>query len=90
MRPGDCTSAGSAGDTDTVSLVPCNEPHGQEVYSVIASTDTSYPGGEALAARGEQQCLTGLGDLVTEVPEGVPFSTYYPVKQPGKKTMTAR
>lgn len=78
LRPGDCITDASVEDSDMVPLVPCDEPHGQEVYAVITSTDTSYPGGGALAARGDEQCLSGLSGLGSQVPEGIPFSYLLP------------
>lgn len=78
LRPGDCISEGTAVDSDMVPLVPCDEPHSQEVFAVITSTEMAYPGGGALAARGDEQCLAGLGDLDSQVPEGVSFSYLLP------------
>jgi hypothetical protein len=83
LRPGDCISEFSS--EDMVPLAPCDEPHGQEVYSVITSTEMSYPGSEALAARADQQCLADLGDLVTQVPEGIPFSYLLPTETTWQK-----
>ena len=78
VRPGDCMSEGSAGDTDMVPLVPCDEPHGQEVFAVIDYAEQSYPGSGALAAFGDMACSTALGDFSDQVPEGVPFSYLMP------------
>ena len=78
LRPGDCITTGAGQGSDMVPLVPCDKPHNQEVFAVIASTDTSYPGGGALAALGDEQCLSGLGGLGSQVPEGMPFSYLLP------------
>jgi hypothetical protein len=80
LRPGDCIVEGTA-ETDMVPLVPCDEPHSHEVFAVIASSEQSYPGIEALVTFADVACLTVLGDYGVELTQGVAFSYLVPTER---------
>ena len=65
-----------------VPLVPCGEPHSQEVFAVIRypeqSSEQSYPGDGALAAFGDLACSTALSDFSSKVLDWVIFSYLLP------------
>jgi hypothetical protein len=61
LRAGDCIDAADAeGDIDSVSLVPCAEPHTQEVFALVDSTESAYPGAAELALWADATCLAQL------------------------------
>ncbi len=61
LRPGDCIDAADAeGDIDEVLLVPCAEPHTQEVFALVDNPDSSYPGAAELALWADASCLADL------------------------------
>ena len=81
LRPGDCVGDVSdlAGDTDELPLVPCEEPHTQEVFAVIRHPDDVYPGAGAVATFADRACLTALdAELDLTVDDGIAFSYLFP------------
>jgi len=81
LRPGDCIGADDSlsGDVDEVPLVPCSEPHAQEVFAVVRHPDGAYPGGGAVATFADRACLTALeADLDLTIDEGIAFSYLLP------------
>lgn len=61
LRAGDCIDAADAeGDIDSVALVPCAEPHTQEVFALVDSTESAYPGAAELALWADAACLAQL------------------------------
>ena len=61
LRPGDCIDAADAeGDIDEVLLVPCVEPHTQEVFALVDNPDPAYPGAAELALWADASCLADL------------------------------
>jgi hypothetical protein len=81
LRPGDCVDDVSdlAGDTDELPLVPCEEPHSQEVFAVIRHPDDAYPGAGAVATFADRACLTALdAELGLSIDDGIAFSYLLP------------
>jgi len=84
LRPGDCIGdvSGLAGDTDEVPLVPCDEPHSQEVFAVIRHPEDDYPGAGAVAAYADRSCLTALEvELGLSIDDGIAFSYLLPTQE---------
>jgi hypothetical protein len=85
LRPGDCITDDIPADDDMVPLVPCDEPHSQEVFAVIAFPDgppeQSYPGAGALASFGDIACSTALEDFNIQITDGVAFSYLLPTEE---------
>ena len=81
LRPGDCVGDVSdlRGDTDQIPLVPCEEPHSQEVFAVIRHPDEAYPGAGAIATFADRACLTALdAELDLSIDDGIGFSYLLP------------
>ena len=81
LRPGDCIGADDSlsGDVDEVPLVPCSEPHAQEVFAVVRHPDDAYPGAGAVATFADRACLTSLeSDLDLTIDDGIAFSYLLP------------
>lgn len=81
LRPGDCIGADDSlsGDVDEVPLVPCSEPHAQEVFAVVLHPDDAYPGAGAVATFADRACLTALeADLDFTFDDGIAFSYLLP------------
>lgn len=84
LRPGDCIGAadGLDGAAEEVPLVPCAEPHTQEVFAVIRHPEDIYPGAAAVAMFADRACLTALeseSDLMSD--DGIAFSYLLPTRE---------
>jgi hypothetical protein len=61
LRPGDCLDATDAeGDISDVTVVPCADPHTQEVFATVEHPDSVYPGASELAVWADAACLSEL------------------------------
>lgn len=62
LQAGDCLAPAPelTGEVSDLPVVPCDEPHTQEVFGVVQHPDDSYPGAEAVAAWADGACLTEL------------------------------
>jgi hypothetical protein len=81
LRPGDCIGAtdGLSGDVAEVPLVPCSEPHTQEVFAVVRHPEDAYPGAGAVATFADRACLTALdAELDLSIDDGVAYSYLLP------------
>jgi hypothetical protein len=81
LRPGDCLLVDDSlqGDVDEVPLVPCDEPHSQEVFAIVRHPDDAYPGAGAVATFADTACLGALeAELDLTVDDGVAFSYLLP------------
>lgn len=60
LRVGDCfdSASASSGRTSSVELVPCDEPHGAEVFFLTDHSGGLFPGEAALNAFGETACIS--------------------------------
>jgi len=85
LRPGDCIGDTSqlAGDVDTVPLVPCDEPHTQEVFALFLHPDDAYPGPGPVATFADFSCLQALETIVGPTAtskDGLAFSYLLPTE----------
>jgi hypothetical protein len=85
LRVGDCVklppiTAGEAKEADLVTVVPCSTPHNAQVFTIIQSTDLTYPGQSALTQEGLHACAVqavsfiGTSSSNLEVVDFVPSS----------------
>ncbi|MFT3852751.1 MAG: septum formation family protein [Ilumatobacteraceae bacterium] len=58
LREGDCLDPPTdlSGEIADIKLVPCDDPHTQEVFGKVEATDDAYPGAEALATEASGAC----------------------------------
>ena len=80
VKVGDCSNSNLSQISDKLDLVPCDEPHALEAYSIVASTATTYPGADALDVFAEQSCIDEFfGYVGVELPQSIHYYTYvYP------------
>jgi hypothetical protein len=64
LRVGDCLNMITADEVDSVPVVPCDEPHGEEVFHDFQMPDGEYPGDEAVIAAAEESCLAAFEPFV--------------------------
>jgi hypothetical protein len=62
LQIGDCLTPAPelTGEVAELPVVPCAEPHTQEVFGIVPHPDDSYPGAAAVAAWADGACLTEL------------------------------
>lgn len=86
IEVGDCVNeallSGGGDETDSIPVVPCDEPHDSEVYAAFDVDYAEFPGVDQLQADGEERCLAEFEPFI-----GVPydqsaiyFSSYYPTE----------
>ena len=80
VKVGDCSNSNLSQIVDNLDLVPCDEPHSLEAYSIVTSTATTYPGADALEVFAEQSCIDEFfGYVGVELPQSILYYTYvYP------------
>lgn len=68
IRVGDCLNSSSvvsdSGQIDHVPIVPCDQPHEDEVYYSYDLPDGDYPGEDAIIADADTECIAQFGDFV--------------------------
>lgn len=64
LRPGDCLDPpdGVTGEIADLPVVPCDEPHRQEVFALVAHDDEVYPGATEVATWADGACVNALED----------------------------
>jgi hypothetical protein len=62
LKPADCLDPPPdlTGEINDIKVVPCTQPHTQEVFATVASAATAYPGAEALATEGSAACVGAM------------------------------
>lgn len=81
LRAGDCLDAPPdlSGEVDDIQLVPCDDPHTQEVYAVVAHPDERFPGVDEMVGFADGACLTELeSELSLTLDDGVFISYLLP------------
>lgn len=75
LRVGDCLAPEPdlTGEISDVPVVPCTEPHSQEVFGAVEHPDGAYPGAAALATWADGACL---GELATSLGLGLEDGLY--------------
>ena len=56
LKVGDCKMEDVAGEIQDTDVVPCSEPHDEEVYFEFELADGDFPDEETISAEGETQC----------------------------------
>lgn len=62
LQDGDCLDPDPelVGEVDQVPVVPCDQPHAQEVFAAVDLDEQPYPGAEAVARQADGACLGAL------------------------------
>lgn len=67
IRVGDCLNTSDLDTTDEVSdvpVVPCSDPHEDEVYHAYTLEDGEYPGEEAIVADADTTCVAEFATFI--------------------------
>ena len=85
LAEGDCFNDEESEEVSDVEIVPCDEPHQNEVYAVVLieePPELAYPGSDRVSDLAAQLCLEHFEDFV-----GLPYidslldvSTLYPTQ----------
>ena len=81
LRAGDCLDPDPdlSGEVDHIPVVPCDEPHRQEVFAVVTHPEDAYPGAAGVAEFADVACPQELDDgLGLSLADGVLFSYLLP------------
>lgn len=81
LEQGDCLDPAPdvTGDIDEIQVVPCDQPHLQEVYATVEHPDDAYPGASEVAAFADGACVAQLDEqLGLSLDDGVFFSYLLP------------
>ncbi len=69
IRVGDCLNTSELGeDISSVPVVPCGDPHEDEVFHSFDLVDGEFPGDDAINAQVEPICIAEFGDFI-----GLPY-----------------
>ncbi|MCA1306498.1 septum formation family protein [Microbacterium sp. 2216-1] len=64
LQVGDCKMEDQSGEILDTTVVPCDEPHDEEVYDEFAMADGDFPGVDAIQAEAETYCVESFGEFV--------------------------
>jgi len=67
LRVGDCFTEVQDVEKEiifTVPVVPCSEPHSDEVFALVTLPDGDFPGQEAIYDQGEELCIAEFDAFV--------------------------
>jgi hypothetical protein len=64
VRVGDCLDMATGEVVETVPVVPCDEPHSDEVFHDFAVADGEFPGDDELASAAEDGCIAAFDSFV--------------------------
>ncbi|MGR2751403.1 septum formation family protein [Agromyces arachidis] len=64
LRVGDCLDMVVADQVESVPVVPCSEPHSDEVYHDFQMPDGEFPGDDAVNSAAETGCLDAFQPFV--------------------------
>lgn len=81
LEVGDCLDpdADASGEISEIPIVPCDDPHTQEVFGVVTHPDETYPGATEVASFADGACLSELeSSLGLTLDDGLFFSYLLP------------
>lgn len=70
LRVGDCLEMVEGAEVETVPVVPCDQPHTDEVYHDFELADGDFPGDDAVNAAAEEGCIAAFEPFA-----GAPYDT---------------
>lgn len=83
LTVGNCLQAAPSRMSDTVTVVPCSEPHGAQVISQFTPTTASYPSDEAQYEEDTRDAC--IGSIQPLIPDGITTDDlFYSYLRPSK------
>lgn len=64
VKVGDCFNDQDGTEITDIPVVPCSEPHDNEVYYEFAMSEGDFPGDETITAEAETTCADAFADFV--------------------------
>ena len=64
LEVGDCFAEVPEGDVLTVPVVPCAEPHADEVFAQTSLPGGDFPGDDAIFAQADEFCIAEFNSFV--------------------------
>jgi hypothetical protein len=67
LRVGDCFTESQDAEEEiisTVPVVPCSEPHSDEVFALVTLPDGDFPGQDAIYSQAEELCIAEFESFV--------------------------
>jgi Septum formation len=64
LEVGDCYGEVPEGDVVTVPVVPCSEPHSEEVFAAVSLPNRDFPGEDAILAQADELCFAEFESFV--------------------------
>lgn len=61
---GDCFDTSETAEVETVEVVPCTRPHGNEVFALFDLEGDEFPGDQVAAELAEEGCIERFEDYV--------------------------
>lgn len=61
---GDCFDTSETAEVETVEVVPCTSPHGNEVFALFDLEGDEFPGDQVAAELAEEGCIERFEDYV--------------------------
>jgi hypothetical protein len=68
LKVGDCLNLADATEVSSAAVVPCSEPHTDEIYHEFRLPDGDWPGDDAIEQSAEEGCYEAFEGFV-----GVPY-----------------
>ncbi len=64
LKVGDCVKSGGSGETTEIKVVPCSEPHSDEVFFEFSMPDGAYPGDDGFDDAFFDRCIPAFEQFV--------------------------
>jgi Septum formation len=83
LEVGDCFAEVPEEDVFTVPVVPCSEPHSEEVFAVVSLPEGDFPGDDAINAQADELCIAEFKSFVglSHEESVLDFSYFYPSEE---------
>jgi hypothetical protein len=64
LQVGDCLNLGDDGELSSAAVVPCTEPHTEEIFHEFEVPDGGWPGKDAIDQAADKGCYDAFADFV--------------------------
>lgn len=63
LKVGDCLNLGEEGELSEAAVVPCDQPHTEEIYHEFELPDGDWPGDDALNTSADEGCYDAFAEF---------------------------